>query len=183
MKRAFGKFGQITYIKIPFTPDGRPKGFAFVEFSTRAEAENACNTMNGQELDGRVLRINFSSGAPSPTEKQQQYDDPVGKLTPTVSGDQDTLFVGNLGFKTQEWQIKKFFDECGDIVQVNIAMEDSGRAKGFAHVQFSTPEGAARGLELNGLTLDGRAVRLDLCSSSGRGGFGSRGGYGRGGRY
>lgn len=55
-------------------------------------------------------------------------------------------------------------------------MGDDGRAKGFAHVQFSSPDAAKKAMELNGVELDGRAVRLDL-STSGRGGSGGRGGF------
>ena len=58
-------------------------------------------------------------------------------------------------------------------------MGDDGRAKGFAHVEFETPEAAQKALELNGATLDDRQLRLDLSQSSGRGG--DRGGF-RGGR-
>jgi nucleolin len=58
-------------------------------------------------------------------------------------------------------------------------MGDDGRAKGFAHVQFSSPDGAKKAMELNGQELDGRGVRLDLSSSS-RGGSGGRGGFGGG---
>jgi RNA recognition motif-containing protein len=37
---------------------GRPRGFAFVEMSTDAEARAAIAQLNGQELGGRALKIN-----------------------------------------------------------------------------------------------------------------------------
>ncbi len=37
---------------------GRPRGFAFVEFSTDAEALAAIEQLDGQALDGRNLRVN-----------------------------------------------------------------------------------------------------------------------------
>ncbi|MFH1226088.1 MAG: RNA-binding protein [bacterium] len=37
---------------------GRSKGFGFVEMATDEEAQNAIDTLNGQELDGRALKIN-----------------------------------------------------------------------------------------------------------------------------
>jgi nucleolin len=138
--------------------------------------------MNGQDLDGRGLRINFSGGAPAGGAPQRDFGgaaprrDFGGAPSSGVAGEADTVFVGNLGFKTQEWNIKNFFGECGEIAQVRIAMGDDGRAKGFAHVQFSSPDAAKKAMELNGAELDGRAVRLDL-STSGRGGSGGRGGF------
>ena len=37
---------------------GRPRGFAFAEMSTDAEAQEAIDTLNGLELDGRPLTVN-----------------------------------------------------------------------------------------------------------------------------
>lgn len=37
---------------------GRPRGFAFVEMGSEAEAEAAIEQLDGKELDGRPLRIN-----------------------------------------------------------------------------------------------------------------------------
>ena len=59
-------------------------------------------------------------------------------------------------------------------------MGEDGRSKGFAYVQFSSPDGAKKALELNGFELDGRAVRLDLSQSNKSGGGGGRGGFGGG---
>lgn len=44
------------------TPDGRPKGNAFVEFSSNKEAQKAIDTFNGVDFEGRNLRVNFSNG-------------------------------------------------------------------------------------------------------------------------
>ena len=37
---------------------GRPRGFAFVEMGSEAEAQAAITAMDGAELDGRNLRVN-----------------------------------------------------------------------------------------------------------------------------
>ncbi|HKX46063.1 MAG TPA: RNA-binding protein, partial [Planctomycetota bacterium] len=37
---------------------GRPRGFAFVEMASAAEAQAAAQAMDGAELDGRNLRVN-----------------------------------------------------------------------------------------------------------------------------
>jgi RNA recognition motif-containing protein len=37
---------------------GRPRGFAFVEMSSEADAQSAITEMDGAELDGRNLRVN-----------------------------------------------------------------------------------------------------------------------------
>ena len=37
---------------------GRPRGFAFVEMGTDQEAQDCIQQMDGQNLDGRDLRVN-----------------------------------------------------------------------------------------------------------------------------
>ncbi len=37
---------------------GRPRGFAFAEMATDADAQSAISELDGVELDGRSLRIN-----------------------------------------------------------------------------------------------------------------------------
>jgi len=43
-------------------------------------------------------------------------------------------------------------------------MNEEGRPRGFAHVEFENPETALKALDLNGQTLDDRDVRLSLAS-------------------
>ena len=37
---------------------GRSRGFAFVEMSSKEEAQNAISALNGKEIDGRELTVN-----------------------------------------------------------------------------------------------------------------------------
>jgi RNA recognition motif-containing protein len=37
---------------------GRPKGFAFVEMTDAGEADKACLSLSGSQMDGRALRVN-----------------------------------------------------------------------------------------------------------------------------
>ena len=37
---------------------GRPRGFAFAEFATDAEAQAAIDALDGTDLDGRTLKVN-----------------------------------------------------------------------------------------------------------------------------
>ena len=43
---------------------GRPRGFAFIEFESDAEASQAIERFNGYELDGRALRVNAAEDRP-----------------------------------------------------------------------------------------------------------------------
>ena len=53
---AFGKVESATIIKDKFS--GEPKGFGFVEMSSKAEGQAAIDGLNGKELNGRTLNVN-----------------------------------------------------------------------------------------------------------------------------
>ena len=124
--------------------DGRPTGIAFIEFATPAEAKKAIDLENGAEFDGRNLKVNFSGDKPAPREYGGQSNGGGD------GGEATTLFCGNLGFRTTEDGLAHFFAECGEVKAVRIAMGEDGRPKGFAHVEFTTPDAAKKAVALNG---------------------------------
>ncbi|KAG5175678.1 hypothetical protein JKP88DRAFT_216645 [Tribonema minus] len=61
VRDAFAKFGEIGDVYIPRErATGQMRGFAFVRFMDKRDAEDALHRMDGQDLDGRVLRIQFA---------------------------------------------------------------------------------------------------------------------------
>jgi len=58
LRRAFDRYGEIGDIHIPrdrYTGDN--KGFAFVRFYSRRDAEHAMDKMDGERIDGRLVRV------------------------------------------------------------------------------------------------------------------------------
>jgi hypothetical protein len=63
LDQIFGPYGQLTDTFLPTEREtGRPRGFAFVTFSSPAEAQAAIAAVDGQDIDGRALRVNLSDG-------------------------------------------------------------------------------------------------------------------------
>jgi RNA recognition motif-containing protein len=59
LEEFFGEVGTVESANlIEDRETGRSRGFAFVEMSSREEGENAISQLNGQELDGRELKVN-----------------------------------------------------------------------------------------------------------------------------
>ena len=57
----FGAYGKVESIAIPSDRiSGRPRGFAFVEMSSKAEAEAAIEGLNGTSLKDRTIVVNES---------------------------------------------------------------------------------------------------------------------------
>ena len=62
LSRAFEEHGTVEEAKVICERDtGRSRGFGFVTFQTEEGASNAVKAMNGQELDGRQLRVDFAN--------------------------------------------------------------------------------------------------------------------------
>ncbi|KAK6036124.1 hypothetical protein COOONC_18761 [Cooperia oncophora] len=58
----FSQAGNVTNVRIVYDREtGRPKGFGFCEFSDEAGAQNAVNTLNGTDFNGRSLRVNYAN--------------------------------------------------------------------------------------------------------------------------
>jgi RNA recognition motif-containing protein len=90
------------------------------------------------------------------------------------------LFVGNLSYQTTEDELRQLFSGVANVSSVSLISErDSGRSKGFAFVEMASPEDAQKAIdELNGKSLGGRTIRVDLArprSDRGDGGGGGRG--------
>jgi RNA recognition motif-containing protein len=58
---AFSAHGTVTSVNLITDRDtGRPRGFAFVEMSSGAEAEAAIQALDGQDLGGRNIKVNIA---------------------------------------------------------------------------------------------------------------------------
>ena len=74
LREHFSAIGPLSYIYLPIDREsGKPRGFAFVEFADRAQAEEAIRRFNNQLFMGRPLAVNEAreredrplSGSPS----------------------------------------------------------------------------------------------------------------------
>jgi cold-inducible RNA-binding protein len=101
------------------------------------------------------------------------------------------LFVGNLTYNTIENDIQDLFGQAGSVLSVNLMMDKfTGKSRGFAFVEFSTPEEATKAVEMfNGKDFQGRPLTVNIARPreeraprsnfrAGGGGGGSGGGRG-----
>src|SRR5262249_23047288 len=62
---ALSAAGQVMHVHMGMDREtGRSRGFAFVEFSNEDEAAEAIKRFDGQEVDGRKLRVNTAEERP-----------------------------------------------------------------------------------------------------------------------
>ena len=94
------------------------------------------------------------------------------------------LYVGNIAFTTTEEQLRDAFSAHGVVVELNLMMDrDTGRPRGFGFVTMGSAEEAQAAIAgLNGRSVDGRELTVNLARpreerpSGGGGGGGYRGG-------
>ncbi|XP_014801534.1 PREDICTED: nucleolin [Calidris pugnax] len=175
-------FKKASSIKMPQNNQGRPKGYAFVEFSTAEDAKEALNSCNNTEIEGRAIRLEFSA----PAWQKGNMNARGG-----FNQQSKTLFVRGLSEDTTEETLRESFE--GSISARIVTDRDTGSSKGFGFVDFSSPEDAKAAKEaMEDGEIDGNKVILDFAKPKGEfqrgggfgGGFGGRGGRGggRGGR-
>lgn len=69
LREAFEPFGAVTDVHLASDRyTGRPRGFAFVTFSTEEESKLAAAKLNGADLNGRQLTVNPARSSPSGAE-------------------------------------------------------------------------------------------------------------------
>ena len=60
-----GAVGDVVNVAIPVDrATGRPRGFAFVEFASEEQATQAISKFDGQDFEGRPLRVNMAEDRP-----------------------------------------------------------------------------------------------------------------------
>lgn len=64
VRTLFAQHGPVDSVAVVMDRDtGRPRGFAFVEMA-RADAARAIQKLNGQDMDGRPLKVNEAQDKP-----------------------------------------------------------------------------------------------------------------------
>lgn len=79
LKTTFTQYGTVLEVNIPRKPDGKMRGFAFVQFKNLLEAGKALKSMNMKEIKGRTVAVdwavakdkyNNTQSVSAPVEKQ-----------------------------------------------------------------------------------------------------------------
>ncbi|XP_029779729.1 RNA-binding protein 28 isoform X2 [Suricata suricatta] len=60
LKTIFAQFGAVLEVNIPRKPDGKMRGFAFIQFKNLLEAGKALKSMNMKEIKGRTVAVDWA---------------------------------------------------------------------------------------------------------------------------
>ncbi|KMS97266.1 hypothetical protein BVRB_7g177110 [Beta vulgaris subsp. vulgaris] len=140
----------------------RSRGFGFVTMSTVEEAEKAVEMLNGFDLDGRTLTVNKAAPRGSRPER------PPREFEPTCR-----VYVGNLPWDVDNGRLEQLFSEHGKVLSARVVSDrETGRSRGFGFVTMASDSEMNDAIAaLDGQTLEGRAIRVNVAEERPRRAF------------
>lgn len=90
------------------------------------------------------------------------------------------LFVGGLAWGTTDESLRQAFEPFGNLVDAKVIKDrETGRSRGFGFITFEDSDACGKAMrEMNGASIDGRAIRVNEAedrrpgpSGAGRGSF------------
>lgn len=182
LTQAFSNFGTVSEARVMWDmKTGRSRGYGFVAFRDRTEAERALSSMDGEWLGSRAIRCNWANQKGQPSISQQAAMAQMG-MTPTTpyghhqyptqgiqSYDmivsqtpqwQTTCYVGNLTPYTAQSDLVPLFQNFGYVVETRFQSD-----RGFAFIKMDTHENAAMAIcNLSGYNVNGRPLKCSVSS-------------------
>lgn len=145
LKTFFSQAGSVVVADIFFDRDGLSKGCGVVRFESPEEAQNAVDTLNGTELNGRSLTVRIDAQA-------DKFRDGI------------SVHVSNLPYYVTWKELKDAFRPMGELMHAEVIEDANGRSRGWGLVRFNDAASAQNAIDqLDGYTMGDRqiAVRLD----------------------
>lgn len=175
--QAFSAFGSVSEARVIWDmKTGRSRGYGFVAFRERQDAEKALSSMDGEWLGSRAIRCNWANQKGQPSISEQQALSAMGMPPTTPLGHhhfpthgvqsydmivqqtpqwQTTVYVGNLTPYTNENDVVPLFQNFGYVVEARFQAD-----RGFAFVKLDTHENAAMAIcQLSGYNVNGRPLK------------------------
>ncbi|KKA28138.1 hypothetical protein TD95_000975 [Thielaviopsis punctulata] len=177
LSQAFSAFGTLSEARVMWDmKTGRSRGYGFVAYRERDDAEKALSSMDGEWLGSRAIRCNWANQKGQPSIAQQQAMVAMGMAPSTPFGHhqfpahgaasydmivaqtpqwQTTCYVGNLTPYTTPQDVVPLFTNFGFVVESRFQAD-----RGFAFIKMETHEAAAMAIcQMNGYIVNGRPLK------------------------
>merc|ERR1719271_976197 len=100
--------------------------------------------LDGQELLGRAVRFKRSDRR-VPEDAAEKKPDPAPRQPRDPEAAKRSVFVGNLSYDAKAEHLGELFAVAGTVAEVRMAKDKkTGKAKGFAVVEFTEPGAVAK---------------------------------------
>uniref|UniRef100_A0A8I6YP00 PABP n=1 Tax=Hordeum vulgare subsp. vulgare TaxID=112509 RepID=A0A8I6YP00_HORVV len=139
----FSQVGSVVSVRVCRDVNTRMSlGYAYVNFSSPADAARALEMLNFTPVNGKPIRIMYSNRDPSSRKSGAA-----------------NIFIKNLSESTTEDNLKELFGNFGPITSVIVVRADDGKSRCFGFVNFENPDDAVHAVEdLNGKKFDDKEL-------------------------
>lgn len=145
----FGAYGIIFDVRWPSKKFKATRRFCYVQYISPEFAQAALE-LNGRELEsGMPMNVYISN----PQRKKERTD---------ANMEQREIYVAGLAKSTTQKELEELFGECGPIKGVRVPLDDKGKAKGFAFVEFEHETSALAALQLNNREVKKRRIAVTM---------------------
>ncbi|KAF8306794.1 hypothetical protein DL93DRAFT_2088515 [Clavulina sp. PMI_390] len=131
-----------------------------IEDETDVLSHAAARKKRKTEAKAALAKVSSDSTSPSKSKKDAKKKD----STESSIKRQNSVWVGNLSFKTTEDHLREFFQFVGgEVTRIKMPMKQDGPRKvnrGFAYVDFETPEAQDIAVSYSERNLDGRKLLI-----------------------
>ncbi|PIO77761.1 hypothetical protein TELCIR_00102 [Teladorsagia circumcincta] len=153
LKEAFAVHGEVSEAKvIRDSQTQKSKGYGFVSYPLKENAEKAISSMNGHWLGRRAIRTNWATRRPADEAREKLTFEQVFNST---KPDNTSVYVGNVNPNTTENDLREPFSVHGEITEVRLF-----KAQGYAFVRYERKECATNAImDMNGKEIGGNTIR------------------------
>ncbi|VDB84644.1 unnamed protein product [Peniophora sp. CBMAI 1063] len=152
IRETFGKYGELFDVRWPSKKFKNTRRFCYVQYTSPSAAKEAL-MMHGIELEsGMPLSVYISN----PERKKERTD---------ANANAKEVYVAGLSKFTTKEDLEKRFKAYGSVKDIRIPLDDQGRAKGFAFVEFETEADAVKALGANNEDLKGRRIAVTIADA------------------
>ncbi|CAN6878189.1 unnamed protein product [Brassica oleracea] len=169
LSQLFGEAGNVVDVQIVYDKvTDRSRGFGFVTMGTIEEAKEAIQMFNSSQIGGRTVKVNFPE-VPRGGEREVMRTK-IRDSNRSYVESPHKIYAGNLGWNLTSQGLKDAFGDQPGVLGAKVIYErNSGRSRGFGFVSFESEENLQSALSaMNGVEVEGRALRLNLASERAR---------------
>uniref|UniRef100_A0A1I7TKF1 Poly(U)-binding-splicing factor PUF60 n=1 Tax=Caenorhabditis tropicalis TaxID=1561998 RepID=A0A1I7TKF1_9PELO len=166
LRKAFDPFGPIKSINMSWDPStGHHKTFAFVEYEIPEAALLAQESMNGQMLGGRNLKVNSMMFQEMRLPQNMPQAQPIIDMVQKDAKKYFRVYVASVHPDLSESELAGVFEAFGQIVKCQLARTPTGRGhRGFGYIEFNNVNSQNEAIAgMNMFDLGGQYLRVGKC--------------------